>query len=127
MSEKFEYKYSKPTVDERTEVNSIRNQYLPKTEQDKKIEELKRLDSIVKSVPMIWGLSFGIIGVLTFGAGLSFFLEIIEFWYLGIPLSIVGVLLMVLAYFVYKLVLTKYKNKYSARIIELSNDILQDK
>ena len=48
MSEKFEFKYSKPTPEERNQIYSIKNQYLPKNEQEGNLDELKRLDNLVK-------------------------------------------------------------------------------
>ena len=36
MSEKFKYEYSAPTMEERKEISSIRDQYLPKGEKEQK-------------------------------------------------------------------------------------------
>lgn len=126
MSEKFKYKYVAPTIEERKEIESIRREYLPKDETMTKIERLRYLDSLVKNGPMIWGISLGVIGLLTFGIGMVFFLEWMHLWYLGIPFSILGVILIVLAYPVYQKKLVKNKEKYASEILELSKELLAD-
>lgn len=126
MSDKFEYKYSAPTIEERKEIDSIRSQYLPKDKSISKLEKLRSLDKKVKGIPQAFGLSFGIIGILIFGLGLTFFLEWTNYWYIGIPLSLVGTILMIMAYPIYTKVLNKYKEKYGKEIIQLSNELLNE-
>lgn len=126
MGEKFEYKYSAPTLEEQNEINTIRNQYLPKNQTMTKIERLRYLDNKVKNIPLIWSLSFGVIGILLFGFGLTFFLEWSNYWYFGLPFGIIGILLMVPAHAIYKKLQNKYKKKYSQEIIDLSNELLNE-
>ena len=126
MSKKFEYKYSAPTMEERKEIDSIRSQYLPKEQVMTKIERLRYLDNKVKNTPLVWSLSFGIVGALIFGLGLTFYLEWTSFWYMGIPFSIIGLILAIIAYPLYKKMLEKYKSKYGKEIIELSNELLDE-
>ena len=45
MGERFEYNYDAPTQQERQEIESIRNQYLPKNRELTKLERLKKLDN----------------------------------------------------------------------------------
>lgn len=94
MNEKFQYKYYAPTEEERNEINSIKNQYLPKDKALSKLGLLRKLDKRVKSIPTALALSCGIIGILLFGSGLTFFLEWIKWWFFGIPLSIIGIAMM---------------------------------
>ena len=126
MGEKFKYKYSAPTQEERKEINSIRNQYLPKDETTVDIERLRKLNNKVQGLPMAISISFGVIGLLTFGLGLTFFLEWVNLWYCGIPCSIVGIVLMILAYPSYQKTLQRLKGKYGPEIIKLSNELLKD-
>lgn len=126
MSDKFKYKYSAPTIEERREIDSIRNKYLPKDESMTKIERLRYLDGKVKNYPIVYSLSFGIGGSLFFGCGLTFFLEWTSYWYVGIPFALIGVIFMILAYPVYNKILNKYKKKYGEEIINLSNELLND-
>lgn len=124
MKEKFEYKYSAPSIEERKEIDSIRKQYLPKEERETKMERLRYLDDLVKSVPTIYSLILGVIGSLVFGTGMTFFLEWKDLWYIGIPFCVIGIVMASLAYPVYKKKLKQYKDKYSKEIIELSNELL---
>ena len=99
---------------------------MPKDNNQKKIDLLKSLDNKVKSIPMIFGLSFGVIGVLLFGTGLTFFLEWTNLFIIGIPFSLIGTIMMLLAYPIYKKVLNNLKNKYGKLIIDLSNELLNE-
>ena len=123
MAEKFEYKYSAPTQKERNEINNIRNQYMPKDKTKTKLDRLRYLDNKVNTIPMIYGLTLGLIGVLVFGLGLTFILE----WSnipLGVVLMIIGVGIMAPAYLVYSVVNKRLKSKHSAEILELSEELL---
>lgn len=127
MKEKFEYKYNAPSMEERKEIDNIRNQYLPK-EEVSKFELLKRLHRKVNETPIIVGLSLGIIGTLLFGTGLSFFLveEFASFWFVGIPFSILGIVGIAFAYPIYKKIHNKLKEKHKEEIINLSNELLNE-
>lgn len=126
MSNKFEYKYEAPSLEERKEIDSIRQQYLPKDKNVSKMEELRNLHNKVKNVPMIWGISLGVVGILFFGTSMTFFLEWSALWYCGIPFAIIGTILIALAYPVYKKIEQKYKDKYGKQILELSNELLNE-
>lgn len=124
MSNKFEYKYSAPTQEERKEIESIRNQYLPKDEKSQKLERLRYLDNKVTSLPIAVSISLGVIGTLIFGTGMCFFLEWVNLWFVGIPFSIVGMITIILAYPIYNKLLNKLKNKYKDEIISISNELI---
>lgn len=123
MAEKFEYKYSAPTQEERNEIDRIRRQYQPKDETITKMDRLRYLDNKVKAIPMIISLSIGIIGTLIFGLGLTFILE----WSnisLGVVLMIIGAAIMAIAYLSYSMSSKKLKSKYSKEILALSEELL---
>ena len=126
MSDKFEYKYSAPSLSERQQIDSIRNQYLPKDKKEEKLEKLKKLDNKVKEIPMITSLSFGIVGTLIFGLAMTFFLEWTNYFIVGIPFALIGGCLIAIAYPIYKKSLEKLKNKYGPEIIKLSNELLDE-
>lgn len=126
MAEKFEYKYEAPSFKEREEINNIRRQYLPENKEMSKMDRLRYLDNKVKSIPLIWSLSFGICGTLIFGVSMTFFLEWVTYWYVGIPFGIIGIVLIIIAYPIYKSVLNKFKIKYGKEIIDLSNELLNE-
>ena len=123
MAEKFEYKYSAPTQDERKEIDRIRRQYQPKDQTITKMDRLRYLDNKVKTIPLILSLSVGIIGTLVFGLGLTFILE----WSnipLGVVLMIIGAGIMGIAYLSYSISSKKLKAKYSEEILTLSEELL---
>lgn len=126
MADKFEYKYSAPTQEERKEIDSIRTKYLPQQKTDSKLDRLRKLDQKVKSISESVGISLGVIGLLLFGTGMCFFLEWTNIWYIGIPFSIVGIVIISITYYIYKITLNKLKNKYKEEIIELSNELLSE-
>lgn len=126
MEEKFEYNYNTPTIDERREIENIKNQYLPKNKTINKVDRIRYLHNKVINIPMVYGISFGVFGTLLFGVGLTFFLEWIRLWVIGLAIGIFGVVLIALAYPVYKKIYNFYKNKYSEEIIKLSNELLEE-
>ena len=118
----FSYRYS---AQENKEVQEIRKKYLPKSES--KLEELKRLDRQVQSSGLIEGLSAGIGGLLVFGLGMCFSMQVlgngIIFMILGVLIGIIGAALMAVAYPVYRRAYKKAKEKYAPRILELSAEL----
>lgn len=123
---KFEYKYSAPTQEERKEIEFIQNQYKEKDSRQTKLERLRMLDNKVKNIPVCVSLVLGICGVLIFGLGLTMILE----WKLmlwGIIVSIVGCVPMSLAYYVYRKLFKNLKSKHSNEILSISNELLNNK
>jgi len=121
----FEYKYSAPTSDERREIESIRNSYISKNNDTCKLEYLRKLDRKVRNTPTIISLIIGILGTLTFGLGLSMILE----WEIlvgGIIVSLVGCVLAFIGYPVYLVISKHMKNKYTDKILKLTEELLND-
>lgn len=126
MHNDFEFKYVAPTSEERKEIESIKNSYLNQSSStDSKLNQLRKMDSKVKNTPTVVSLIMGVLGILIFGLGMTMVLE----WNLimwGIIISAIGAIPMLLAYPVYKLITKSLKKKYSAKIIKLSNELLND-
>lgn len=122
----FKFSYSAPSSNERREIESIRNSYLEKSSSaDDKLQELRKLDKKVKNTPSIFALIFGIVGILIFGLGLSMILEWkILIW--GVIISIIGIIPVIMAYPIYKIVFFAMKKKYSAKILKLSEELLNN-
>lgn len=121
---KFEYTYSAPTERERREILSIRRQYEDETETTSgKMKRLRRLDSLVRQRCIAYALSVGVIGCLIFGMGLTSILEF-AVWALGVPLCVVGAIVMALAYPLHSFVRKRYKAKYGEEILRLSEELL---
>lgn len=122
-NESFNFKYSAPTEHERREIEDIRRQYINEESSESPEERLFRLHNRVTGSATAFGLCFGVIGTLIFGAGLAAILEW-SLWLLGIPACIVGAVTAAIAYPIYRHVLSKNRAKYSAEIIKLSDEIL---
>ncbi len=121
----FEYKYSAPTKQERKEIESIRNSYIPQSVQHSKLDRLRKLHARVKNVPLINSLTIGIIGILIFGLGLTMVLEWgIVLW--GVVVGVVGCAIMGVAYPIHLRLEKFMKLKYSEEIIKISDELLND-
>ena len=115
----FSYTYSAP---EQQEVLNIRKKYLP--QEESKLEELKRLDNLVQASGVTESLCAGIGGCLIFGLGMCLAMEVIGYMiWLGILLGLVGTVLMLSAFPVYKAIFTKAKTQHTPRILELASEL----
>ena len=126
----FEYTYIAPTIEERKEIESIKNSYETKEvpESQSKLSRLRSLDMKVKNTPGLISLTFGIIGILVFGFGLSIVLEIKTIpFFVGIIFLVIGMVIMITAYPLHKAVFKNLKKKYSPEILKLSEELLNDK
>ena len=117
----FTYNYS---AVRNKEVENIRRKYLP--EEESKLETLKRLDYKVQSAGMIESLCIGIIGALVFGIGMCFFLEVFAgVAWLTALFMIIGTLLMIPAYPIYRRIAHRTKKKLTPEILRLSEEIMK--
>ena len=93
-----------------------------------KLEELKALDKQVKLPITVFAYVFGSVCSLLLGFGMCLAMEVIlpGFMWLGIIIGLVGIGLCVLNYFIYKKVLASRKNAYADKILDLSNEILNE-
>ena len=109
-------------------VEKIRSQY---TEQEHtELDALKELDAKVKRPAKVFGYSYGSIGAVIMGAGMSLVMTDIgsvlgleDAMIPGIAVGIVGLILSCTTYPIYKKILTSRKKKYAAKIMELSDRI----
>lgn len=123
---KFSYTYSAPTEEERREIDSIRQRYVKQERnEESKLERLRKLDGKVRNPATIIALVFGIVGLLTFGLGLTSVLEW-NLWTEGIVLMIVGFIPVALAYPIHGLILARNRKKYGDEIIKLTEELLSD-
>lgn len=122
----FSYSYS---AKENKEVQEIRKKYLPQGES--KMDELKRLDSTVQTSGIMESLCTGISGALIFGLGLCLAMQVIGnggfLLILGMLLVILGTVVMIAAYPVYRKIFRKTKAKFTPRILELTNELGAEK
>ena len=116
----FYYTYS---AARNKEVESIRNKYMPREES--KFERFKKLDLRVQMAGTIEGLCFGIVGALVFGIGMCFFLDVFAGanW-LAALFMIIGTLIMIPAYPIYRRIARKTKAELTPEILRLSEEIM---
>lgn len=120
----FEYTYSAPTENEKKEIESIRRQYAPKTQNQTKFDRLKALDKKVKSLAKLVSLNVGIAGTLIFGTGLTMVLEW-KIWFWGIAVMLVGAITVLSTYTIYGKLIDHGKKKYGDEILKLSDELLK--
>ena len=116
----FNYTYS---AARNKEVESIRKKYLP--QEESKLERLKKLDRRVQMAGTIESLCFGIVGALVFGVGMCFFLDVFAgaAW-LSALFMIIGSLIMIPAYPIYRRIARKTKAALTPEILRLSEVIM---
>lgn len=121
MSESFHYSYS---AEKQNEIEAIRRKYLPREEQEDKLEQLRRLDAGVTTPGMIASMALGIASVLIFGAGMCCFLVWNRFA-LGALFCVVGVVGMLAAPWLYRRLVEKRKRQIAPEILRLTEELRQ--
>ena len=117
----FSYNYS---AVRNKEVESIRRKYMP--HEECKLEKLKKLDLRVQMAGTIESLCFGIVGALVFGIGMCFFLDVFAgaAWLTAL-LMVLGAVIMVPAYPIYRRIARKTKAELTPEILRLSEEIMK--
>ena len=115
--------------DQQFMAEKIRTQYMEKNSTD--LDELRALDAKVKRPANIFAYVFGSIGAIIMGAGMSLVmtelgttLGIADTMPIGIAIGIVGMLIAIVNYPIYKGIMKHRRKKYSSKIIELSDRIV---
>ena len=117
----FNYTYS---AARNKEVESIRRKYMP--HEESKLERLKKLDLRVQMAGTIESLCFGIVGALVFGIGMCFFLDVFTgaAWLTAL-LMVLGTIIMIQAYPIYRRLARKTKTELTPEILRLSEEIMK--
>ena len=91
----------------------------------KKFEKLKKLDRRVQMAGTLESLCFGIVGALVFGIGMCFFLDVFAgaAW-LSALFMMIGSLLMIPAYPLYRRIARRTKAELTPEILRLSEEIM---
>lgn len=121
QNETFEYTYS---AMEQEEIQKIKNKYLPKEET--KLDKLKKLDASVTTRGTIWSIALGVVGSLVFGSGMSAVMVLgtdLTMFVVGIVLGLLGMLLMGIAYPIYKTIIKKERARIAPQILALTEEI----
>ena len=112
-------------------VEKIRTKYVEK--KDSSLDELRKLDRKVKTPAEVFAYIFGSISALIMGAGMSLVMTDVanmlglgDMTIPGIAVGVVGMVLDIVNYPIYKGILSSRKNKYADKILALSNKILSE-
>ena len=110
-------------------VQKIRTQYTEK--QHTELDELKALDAKVKKPANVFGYTFGSISAIIMGAGMSLVMTEIgamiglqNAMVPGIVVGVVGMIMALCTYPIYKKILDSRKKKYASQILRLSEKIV---
>lgn len=118
---KFEYTYS---AKRQEELEKIRSKYIPKEED--KMETLRRLDQSVERIGTTASIIVGVIGTLIMGGGMS--LVMVgpdDFLVLGVIIGVIGMVILAMAYPIYKVIMKKQREKIAPQILALSEELLK--
>lgn len=130
-SKGFRYTYS---AKEQAELKRIREKYTPPSEEENKMERLRRLDRGVVQKAQTVALILGVIGTLILGFGMSMcmtdFGDILGSYkdlamLVGIAIGVVGGILAALAYPTYNLVVRRERKKVAPEIIRLTDELMK--
>lgn len=113
-------------------VQKIRTQYMEK--ENTSLDVLKELDAKVKRPANVFAYVFGCIGAIVMGSGMSLVMtdigEVLGMESTLVPGIIIGVVGMVMAivnYPIYKRILSYRRKKYADQIMKLSEEIMEQK
>lgn len=108
---------------EKNHVEKIRAAYAPPRE--KKLDRLHALDQKVKRPPFVIALTLGILACLIFGVGMCLAMKVIfDLMIPGIVIGLVGILLLLVNYPLYKALLKRRRKKYAPEILALTDSLL---
>ncbi len=115
--------------DQQFMAQKIRTQYMEK--QTTELDGLRRLDKKAKLPANIFAYIFGSIGALVMGGGMSLIMTdlsetigVADPMLPGIIIGLVGMLMAIINYPIYKGILASRKKKYADKIIALSEKIM---
>ena len=111
-------------------VEKIRSQYMQ--EQHTGLDALKALDAKVKRPARVFGYGYGTVGAIVMGAGMSLVMTDIgavlgleDSLVPGIAVGVVGMVMALTTWPIYKKLLVSRKKKYASRIMALSERIVK--
>ena len=117
----FNYTYS---AKEQEEVKNIRKKYM--TQEEDKMQLLRRLDESVNQKASVISLVIGIIGALIMGIGMSCCMVWADVLFIpGIVIGVIGIALVCLAYPAYNKTLKKEREKIAPEIIRLTDELMK--
>lgn len=124
--ETFAYTYS---AQQQEEIKNIRKKYVAPEED--KMEQLRKLDRRASKKAQAWAIALGVIGTLILGTGMSLIMtELSGFlggtaMFIGVPVGLMGIVLVALAYPVYNRILKKERQRIAPEILRLSDELMK--
>lgn len=117
--------------DQEYPVQKIRTQYTEK--EHTQLDTLRKLDTRVKRPANVFAYVFGSISAIVMGSGMSLVMTDIgstlgmtETMIPGIVIGVVGLLMAIINYPIFKGILTARKKKYAEQILNLSDSIMSN-
>ena len=111
-------------------VQKIRSEYTEK--EHTQLDELKALDAKVKRPANVFAYTFGSLSAIIMGAGMSLVMTDIgktigmsNPLVPGIVIGVIGMIMAIINYPMYKSILTSRKKKYGEEILKLSEKLMQ--
>lgn len=111
-------------------VEKIRTQYMEK--ENTELDELHELDAKVKRPANVFAYVFGSVSALIMGSGMSLVMTdigesfgITDAMIPGIIIGVIGMLMVIINYPIYKRILGLRRKKYADKVIALSNKIMK--
>lgn len=117
----FNYTYS---AAQQEEIKSIRKKYAPPTQEEDKIDWLRRLDQSVTKPGMIVALTVGIISSLIMGVGMCCTMVWEGLMIPGVIIGIVGIIGIISAYPIYNHITKMQREKLAPEIIRLTDELM---
>ena len=125
-NETFNYTYS---AKQQEEIKNIRKKYAAPEED--KMEQLRKLDRQVTQKAQAWAIALGVVGALILGTGMSIAMTDLTGFlggtamFVGIPVGLIGIVLVALAYPVYNRILKKERQRIAPEILRLTDELMK--
>ena len=125
----FHYTYS---AQEQSEVERIRNKYLPQEEST--LDRLRKLDRSASQKAQGYAVTLGVIGVLILGTGMSLFMSDLGTLLclsgnlamaVGVVAGVLGLILIALAYPAYNRILANQRRRIAPEILRLTEELMK--
>ncbi|MBQ4037074.1 MAG: hypothetical protein IJC84_03005 [Clostridia bacterium] len=119
---------------EQEEIKAIRKKYTAPEQTEDKMALLRRLDGAVTQKASSVSLVFGVLGTLILGAGMSLVMTDIgavlglvggTAMLVGIPIGIVGIVLVCVAYPIYNRIVQKERERIAPEILRLTDELMK--
>lgn len=121
--ETFTYTYS---ASQQEEIKRIREKYTPPTQEENKMERLRKLDSDVTKPGLISALIVGIVGTLVMGFGMCCTMVWSDTLFVpGIIIGIIGIVGVCISYPLYTRITKKQRDKLAPEIMRLTDELMK--